>query len=60
MGNKGNKMKKIMFVTLASPQRNPAVLLYMAMKNFNMADAERVTGWEGVLGLDGGWVSRSN
>lgn len=48
MGNKGNKMKKkIMFVTLASPQRNLAVLLYMAMKNFNMADAERVTGWGG-------------
>lgn len=36
-----------MFVTLASPQRNPAVLLYMATKNFNVADAEEVTGWGG-------------
>ena len=45
-------MKKIMFVALASPQRNPAVLLYTAIKNFNMADAERVTGWGGGgLGL---------
>lgn len=38
-----------MFVTLASPQRNPAVLLYMATKNFNVADAEEVTG----LGVGG-------
>ena len=44
-----------MFVTLASPQRNPAVLLYMAMKKCRTGN--RVGRG---LGLDGVWVSRSN
>lgn len=53
-----------MFDTLASPQRNPAVLHYMVMKTLQHGrcrTGNRVGGGGVVgLGLDESWVSRSN